>query len=159
MAGSGKSTIGSALAKRLNFSFTDLDVYIAEKAHQTIQSIIDTQGEDTLLQLEEQRMHEIDLESRVIAPGGSIVYHTDLMEYLKNSSVLVYLKEDFRNIEARVKAAPSRGIVGMKHKSLKQIYDERQPLYSRYAHMTISAAGKSREQLVNEIVERLKDLN
>jgi shikimate kinase len=59
MAGAGKSTIGLGLAKALKFSFTDLDQHIQEADGLSIQNVIDTQGEEALLRLEEQRMREI----------------------------------------------------------------------------------------------------
>lgn len=64
MAGVGKSGIGSSLAEALGFEFIDLDDYIQEKEGTTLQKIIDTENELTLLQLEKQRMYEIDLTCR-----------------------------------------------------------------------------------------------
>ena len=64
MAGVGKSTIGSALARALGFNFTDLDEYIREKDGQTVQEVIDTRGEEALLQLEKQRMLELDMQRK-----------------------------------------------------------------------------------------------
>jgi shikimate kinase len=157
MAGSGKSTIGLALARTLGFSFTDLDEYILDVDHKTIQEIIDTKGEEALLKLEKQRMYEIDLKSRVIAPGGSIIYHPDLMEYLKQHSVLVYLDDTYEKIEGRLKNVSTRGIVGLNRKSLREVYDERRPLYSRYADITVDSEGKSQEQLIAEILNKYLD--
>lgn len=154
MAGSGKSTIGSGLARALGFSFTDLDIYIREKEKQTIQEIIDIRGEEALLQLEKQRMYEIDLQRRVIAPGGSLVYHPDLMEYLKKHSIVIFLDDTFENIALRLKNAPTRGIVGFRKKSLREIFEERRPLYSRYSDIIVDPAGKSREAIINEIKDR-----
>ncbi len=158
MAGAGKSTIGSALAKTLGFSFTDLDEYIREKDGKTVQDIINSRGEEALLQMEKQSMYEIDMNRRVIAPGGSIIYHADLMEYLKHQSVLIYLDDTFENIERKLKNAPTRGIVGFKSKSLREIYDERRPLYSKYSHIIVHLEGKSPEQVISEIVNRYLDL-
>jgi len=152
MAGVGKSTIGKLLSKALAFGLVDLDIYILEKSGKTVQQIIDDEGEEALLQLEKQRMYEIDLYHRVIAPGGSIIYHSELMEYLKQGSTLVYLADSFENIAKRLTDVSDRGIVGLKNKSLRQIYDERSPLYSRYADVTINCQGKSQDQLAREIL-------
>ena len=154
MAGVGKSTIGRALSEALGFSFIDVDDYILEKDGKTIQELIDDEGEQAFLQLEKQRMHEIDLTSKVVAPGGSIIYHPDLMEYLKQHSTLVYLDDSFENIEKRLPSVLARGIVGLRNKSLRQIYDERRPLYSRYADITVNCRGKSWDQIVKEILHR-----
>jgi len=158
MAGAGKSTIGRSLAETLGFEFTDLDDYIEEKAGKTIQEIIDDEDESALLQLEKQRMYKIDLTRRIVAPGGSIIYNPDLMKYLRQHSTLVYLDDSFENIERRLTDAAIRGIVGLKSKSLRQIYDERSPLYSRYADITVDCRGKSWDQIAREILNRYLDL-
>jgi len=158
MAGVGKSTIGVSLAKALRFKFTDLDEYILEKDGKTIQKIIDDEGEEAFLQLEKRRMYEIDLIHKVVAPGGSIIYHDDLMKYLKQNSILAYLDNSFENIEEKLIDKLDRGIVGLKSKSLKQIYDERRPLYSKYADIILDCQGKSRTQLVREILQRYLEL-
>ena len=158
MAGAGKSTMGRSLAETLGFEFTDLDDDIEEKAGKTVQEIIDDEGELALLQLEKQMMYAINLTRRVVAPGGSIIYNPDLMEHLKQHSTLVYLYDSFENIERRLTDAAIRGIVGLKDKSLRQIYDERSPLYSRYADITVDCRGKSWDQIAREIIHCYLDL-
>ncbi len=158
MAGVGKSTLGVALSKALGFNFIDLDDYILGRDGKTVQEIIDDEGEEALLELEKRRMYEIDLTCRVVAPGGSIIYHSDLMEYLRQHSTLIYLEDSFENIEEKLTNASARGIVGLRNKALRQIYDERRPLYSKYADVTISCQGKSQDQLVSEIQHHYLDL-
>ena len=158
MAGVGKSTLGESLAEALGFDFTDLDDYILEKDGRTIQEIIDNEGEEALLQLEQRRMYEIDLTRRVVAPGGSIIYHTDLMEYLKQRATLIYLDDSFENIGGKLTGVSARGIVGLKNKPLRRIYDERRPLYSKYADITLDCRNKSQDQLAREILHHYLDL-
>jgi shikimate kinase len=159
MAGAGKSTIGSALARATGFNFTDLDQYIQQKMNQTIQNIIDTRGEETLLLLEEQGMYEIDLQRRIVAPGGSLIYQFNLMKYLQQQSIIVYLDETYENIERRVKNATTRGIIGLRDKSLREIYDERKPLYVKYAEITVHPEGKSKEDIVQEILNQYLNIS
>ncbi len=158
MAGVGKSTIGMSLSKALGFNFIDLDNYILKQDGKTIQEIIDDEGEEAFLQLEKRRMYEIDLPHTVVAPGGSIIYHPDLMEYLRQHSILVHLDDSFENIEKRLTSVSTRGIVGLRNKSLRQIYDERRPLYSGYADITLNCQGKSQDQLAKEILHYYLDL-
>lgn len=155
MAGVGKSTIGRALAEALKYDFIDLDVYLTERAGKTLQQIIDEQGEVALLDLERQRLLEIDLDRKVVSPGGSIIYDADLMTRLKGASCLVFLDDTFINIAKRLRNAPSRGIVGLKTKSLKEIYDERQPIYTKFADIIVRIQGKRKEEIISEIVSRL----
>jgi len=155
MAGVGKSTVGALLAKALKYDFIDVDRYILKKDGKTVQQVIDEGGEGALLKLEKKRMLELGLSRHVVAPGGSIIYHPDLMDYLKKKATLVYLEDCYDNIEARVKADMSeRGIVGLKTKSLKQIYDERRPLYARYADITVNCAGKTWKQIAEEVLRQ-----
>ncbi len=158
MPGSGKSTIGKLLALELGYQFTDLDVYIREKERQSLQDIINRQGEAALMRLEKERMAEIDLRNRVIAPGGSLVYHDDLMQSLRQQAVIVYLDESLTNLERRLKNAANRGIIGFKGKTLEEIFLERSPLYSRYADITIGANELTPPQIVQEIVCKLREL-
>ena len=158
MAGVGKSTIGATLSESLGFGFIDLDDYILRKDGKTLQEIIDNEGEAAFLELEKRRMYEIDIKHKVIAPGGSIIYHPDLMEYLKQHTTLVYLEDSLKNIEERLTNISVRGIVGLKNKTIKQIYDERKPLYSRYADIIINCQDKSEDKLTIEILRAFLSL-
>jgi len=158
MAGAGKSTIGMLLAGALGFDFIDLDDYIEAKDGKKLQEIIDAEGEEAFLQMEKQRMYEIDLSRTVVAPGGSIIYHSDLMGYLRQCTTLVHLDNTFENIEERLTDVLIRGVVGLKNKSLKQIYNERRPLYSSFAHITVTCQGKSQGQLAKEILQCYSNL-
>ena len=159
MAGVGKSTLGAALSKSLGFGFIDLDDYILKKDGKTVQEVIDNEGEAAFLKLEKRRMYEIDLTHKVVAPGGSIIYHPDLMEYLKQHTTIVYLEDSLENIEERLTNVSVRGIVGLKHKTIKQIYDERKPLYSRYADIIINCQEKSEDKLTIEILGYLSSIH
>lgn len=158
MAGAGKSTIGLSLSKALGFNFLDLDDYILRKDGRTVQQVIDDEGEEALLRLEKQRMYEIDLTHKVVAPGGSIIYHSDLMEYLRQRSTIIYLDDSFENIEGRLTNVRTRGIVGLGNKTLRQIYNERRSLYSKYADITPKCQNKSQYQLSKEILKHYLDL-
>ena len=156
MAGVGKSTIGMALAADLGFDFIDVDDYILQKDGKRIQEIIDSEGEEALLQVEKRRMFEIQLPRMIVAPGGSIIYHPDLMDYLKGNAVLVYLDDSFKNIEAKLVGGLDRGIVGLRYKTLRQIYEERRPLYFKYADITIDCRRKEQDEIVAEILKQYR---
>ena len=156
MAGVGKSTIGMALAEDLGFDFIDVDDYILQKDGKRIQEIIDSEGEEALLQVEKRRMFEIQLPRMIVAPGGSIIYHHGLMDYLKGNAVLVYLDDSFKNIEAKLVGGLDRGIVGLRYKTLRQIYEERRPLYFKYADITIDCRRKEQDEIVAEILKQYR---
>ncbi|MFH1639800.1 MAG: shikimate kinase [Chloroflexota bacterium] len=154
MAGVGKSTVGRLLSCALRCRFIDVDDDIVAKSGKALQDIIDDDGEEALLQIEKQRMFAIDMSCPVVvAPGGSIIYHPDLMEHLKQHATLVYLEDSFETITARLGDISKRGIIGLKSKTLKEIHEERKPLYSRWADLTLNCRDKSPEIIVKEILE------
>ena len=159
MAGVGKSTIGAALAQSLGFGFLDVDEYIFQKDGRRIQELIDGLGEEAFLLLERRRMFEIALPRMVVAPGGSIIYHPDLMDYLIENAILIYLDDSFINIETKLTGGLDRGIVGLRYKTLRQIYEERRPLYFKYADIVIDCRGKVPDEVIGEILKRYRQFS
>ena len=138
MAGVGKSALGEELAKRLNYKFLDIDELIEEKTKLKLQEIIDSSGEDEFLKIEEKAVLALgELDRCVISPGGSVVYSKAAMGFLKKNSIVVFLDAPFESINARITNRAIRGIVGLKRKNLKAIFEERLPLYKKYADITI----------------------
>jgi shikimate kinase len=154
MPASGKTTIGKLLARELGYQFTDLDDYIREREHLTLQDIINNQGEEALMLLEKRGMAEIHLYRRVVAPGGSLIYHVDLMQQIRQKAVIVYLNESLVNLEKRLGNAATRGIIGLRGRSLAEIFAERSPLYARYADIIIDPDGLTRLQIAQEILKK-----
>ena len=91
MPGSGKSTLGVLLAKALGRRFVDTDLLIQEREGRLLQDIIDNDGIEKFLQIEEQVLLSVDEEHAVIATGGSVVYSQAGMEALKRNGDVVYL--------------------------------------------------------------------
>lgn len=159
MAGAGKSTVGRLLARTLSFRFIDGDEYICEKDGRLLQDILDSLGDDAFCDLEKKMMFEVDLSSHVVlAPGGSIIYHDDLMEHFKKNSVLVYLDDTIENIESRLPNAARRGIVGLRTKTLRQIYTERKPLYGKWADITLMCNSKKPDELAAEVLQHYQKM-
>jgi shikimate kinase len=157
MAGVGKSTVGRRLSEVLDYHFVDLDDHIAEKFGLAIQEIINRDGESAFLEKEKQCMYEVELNQAVVAPGGSIVYHSDLMADLNRQVFLIYLEDSLENISGRIGDPFRRGIVGMNDKSLEQIFDERVYKYEGWAHVTIDCRGKLPEMITEEITQWLQE--
>jgi len=158
MTGSGKSVRGKLLAEKLNFKFIDSDEYIKQKEKMSLQQIIDNKGDKYFVKIEEKRILELlPLKKCVLSPGGSVIYSEKLMNALEKSSFIVFLQEPLKVIEKRLTDNKEiRGIVGFKSKSVKELYDERTPLYRKYATITINCFGKSDYEIVNEIIKKLK---
>lgn len=154
MAGTGKSTIGKLLAKKLNLKFFDCDEYIEKQEKMKIHQVIYSLGEKRFLEIEKQRMLELNQKNCVLTPGGSIVLSKDLMNYLKKTSLLIFLDTPFKIIKERVRNGKNRGIIGLKQKSLKKVFEERLPLYQKCAHIIINCHGKSKQEIVEDIIIR-----
>jgi shikimate kinase len=145
MPGSGKSTVGRLLAERLRFDFLDLDTYIATKEQQTVGTIVKERGDTALADIEEKYALEVPLENTVFSPGGSIVYSTAAMERLKKDTTIVFLDVVFEEIRRRLDNIPERGIVGLRDKSLEELYRERLFLYRIFANITIDSSELNAE--------------
>lgn len=156
MAGSGKSTIGRALARRLSYTFIDVDCLITEKTGMTLQALIDKQGDFALIRFEEEAILKLEqVNECIISPGGSVVYSENAMEHLKKVSKIVFLDAPFRSIVKRLRNSRNRGIVGLKDRSLKELFEERIILYNKYADFSIKI--REREN-VQKIVDRILQL-
>ena len=104
MPGSGKSTLGVLLAKALGRRFVDTDLLIQEREGRLLQDIIDNDGIEKFLQIEEQVLLSVDVEHAVIATGGSVVYSRAGMEALKRNGDVVYLAATYADPRYRAQA-------------------------------------------------------
>ena len=155
MPGAGKSTLGVLLAKAMGMLFTDSDIIIQQKTKRLLQDIIDNDGTDSFLATEEEVLLELDIENTVLATGGSAVYSEKAMEHFRKNGTVVYLHVDFAEIEKRVTNITTRGIVLKNGKSLADAYEERKPLYDKYADVTIDCTGSTIENSVKMLIEKL----
>ena len=158
MSNSGKSTVGKELAKRLNYKFIDTDKIIEEMLSLKLQQIVNDFGEDEFLEIEEQTVLKLGkLDNCVISPGGSIVYSIDAMRFLKKNSVVVFLNASFESINKRISDQPMRGIIGLKKKGLKALFDERLPIYEKYADITIEMpADFNIDAVIKNIIQNMR---
>ena len=155
MPGAGKSTVGVILAKVLGYEFVDPDLLIQKQEGKLLSEIIAEKGEDEFLRIESRVNEELDLSSSVIAPGGSVIYEPEAMKHLKEIGKVVYLKLDYKVIEKRVANVKKRGVVLKDGQTLKDLYNERHPLYEKYADIIIDAHLKSPEDVMQKICEAI----
>jgi shikimate kinase len=157
MPGVGKSTLGVLLAKATGRRFVDTDLYIQASLDRPLQEILDAEGRGGFCRLEEDHLLCLELRRYVIATGGSVVYSDRAMQHLKSGGRVVHLDLALDEIEKRLTNFGSRGVVMARGQTLRSLYDQRQPLYRRWADLTVDCAGKTHEQIVDEIVARLAD--
>ena len=155
MSGAGKSTLGVLLAKALGYSFTDTDLLIQQREGRLLQNIIDEEGLDYFMDTEEQTVSAVEAERCVIATGGSVVYSDRAMAHLCSLGRVVYLSVPFEELEKRLSNIKTRGIVFKGSNDLRAVYEERLPLYEKYADLTVACTGKDIEDSVEQLVREL----
>jgi shikimate kinase len=154
MPGSGKSTIGVLVAKITGRSFVDTDVVIQAEQGKTLQAIIDEKGYLGMREVEEQMLLRLACRDHVIATGGSAVYSAQAMGYLKQHGSVVFLDLPFELIERRVNDLEQRGIARRPGQSLRELFDERYPLYKQYADYHVLCDERSQHDIAHEIAAR-----
>lgn len=139
MPGAGKSTLGIVLAKILNYDFLDADLVIQNQCDKTLQKLIDACGPEGFIQVENEILSEMKAERTIIATGGSAVYSDEAMKHLAEIGHVVYLQISYDQLVNRLSDLQERGVVlkGGIGMSLRELYDERKPLYEQYAEITV----------------------
>ena len=152
MAGAGKSTVGRALAEKTRYNFIDVDDLLRDKFGKPLHLVIDEIGDEGFMMAEEEIILSLaSLDDTVISPGGSVIYTSRAMEYLRTISKIIFLDVPFEIIEKRVDVS-TRGLVGMGSKTLRELFGERRPHYIKHAVATIEANNKNVQELINEVV-------
>ena len=151
MPGAGKSTVGVVLAKILGKDFEDIDLIIQRKEKRRLQNIIDSDGLQKFLEIEENALLDADFNTTVIATGGSAVMSEKGMLNLKKSSTVVYLKLSLEAITKRIHNLSSRGIAMEKGQTISDIFEIRRKLYEKYADIVIDCENCSIEQVIEKI--------
>lgn len=158
MPGSGKSTLGVLLAKAIGYSFVDTDLIISRRADKPLQRILDQDGMERFLSLEEEVGSSLDCDRTVVATGGSMVLSERAMEHLRAVGTVIFVNVPFEEIERRVKNIRTRGIVFHPNETLRDVFINRTPLYRRYADLTADvAAGADIEDTVEHIALALSE--
>ena len=155
MPGVGKSTLGVVLAKELGFQFVDADLLIQERENRLLKEIIAEDGVEGFLKIENDVNASIRAEKTVIATGGSVIYGSDAMEHLKEIGTVVYLKLDYETLDSRLGNLKGRGVVLKDGQTLKDLYDERIPLYEKYADVIVDECGLDLEQTLTQVLKQL----
>lgn len=153
MSGAGKSTLGVLLAKALGMDYVDTDIIIQHHEGRLLQEIIDNDGIDKFTQIEEKTVSELQLKNCIIATGGSVVYSEKAMSHLKQHGQVIYLHVPFEEIVRRLTDVTTRGIVIKKGNSLREVYEERVPLYLKYSDITVDCSNKDIEQCAGEVID------
>ncbi len=154
MPGSGKSTIGVVLAKAAGYAFIDSDLEIQSHMGMRLFEIMEQKGMDGFRQIEEEVNLALNPTKTIIATGGSAIYGSKAMRHFKEIGKVIYLKLPYEEISLRLGDLNERGVAVRPEQSLKDLYDERIPLYEMYADITIGCCHKD----IKEIIAQIKEL-
>ncbi len=153
MPGVGKSTVGVILAKILGYRFIDTDIVIQEHEKKLLKDIISEEGIDGFIAKENDIISRLNAEKAVIATGGSVIYGDDAMKKLSELGKIFYLKLDYRKLKYRLGNIKNRGVVIRNGQKLSDLYNERCPIYEKYADVIIDENGRNIEKTVEKILE------
>ncbi len=151
MPGAGKSTVGVVLAKRLGYTFLDSDLVIQQKYGKLLHELIREHGVEGFWKIENDVNAGLTCDRTVIATGGSAIYGAEAMEHLRSIGTVVYLRLTLPQIEERLGDLTERGVTLREGQDLKALYEERTPLYEKYAHVIIDCDGQRVRELVTRI--------
>ncbi len=159
MPGAGKSTVGVILAKQCCKAFLDTDVLIQIRTGRALQEVVDREGYLRLREFEERVLLDLRAKDCVIATGGSAVYSEQAMAHLKTDGIVVFLDADLPTLRSRVPDFGTRGLAKRPDQTFEELFDERRPLYWRYADVTIACSSMTHEEASTRIIEecRAKD--
>lgn len=156
MPGAGKSTLGVVLAKILGYQFLDSDLLIQKEEKRRLSEIIEKEGIEGFISIENRVNASIKAEETVIATGGSVVYCEDAMKHLKSIGKIVYLKLSFEAVSERLGDLKGRGVVLKENQTLKDLYAERVPLYEKYADLVVEEEGKNLRESLQAVLDKLE---
>ncbi len=156
MPGTGKSTVGVLLAKSLLMDFCDTDLIIQKKFSSPLCDIIAEAGTEGFIRAEENILSDLSFSNTVIATGGSAVYGEKAMKSLKSNGIAVYLDTPLEELEKRLLNIHTRGVAMKEGTTLSDLFEEREPLYRKYADITVDCSGLSAEECVERIVDFLE---
>lgn len=158
MPGAGKSTVGVVLAKVAGHKFVDSDLVIQETTGELLHELITEHGMEGFLEIENKINAELDVNKSIIATGGSVIYGEEAMKHLKEIGLVVYLKLTLESIADRLGDLKERGVALKEGWGLKELYEERVPLYEKYADVIVDCENKSIRQITEEIADTYKKI-
>lgn len=155
MPGCGKTTLGVELSEKIGYGYIDSDSVIVAREGKPLSDIIAQYGTEAFLDIEGKVNSELCASRCVIATGGSAIYRDYAMKKLKEMGTVVFLKLPYAVIENRLGDLKKRGVALKDGFTLKDLYEERMPLYEKYADVTVELKEQSVQESLKQVVEVL----
>ncbi|MBW2019371.1 MAG: shikimate kinase AroL [Deltaproteobacteria bacterium] len=161
--GTGKTTVGMALSKRLGKAFCDTDDYIERKAKRPISDMVSTEGWAFFRAKEKEAIREVSSRKDcVIAAGGGAILDDENVENFKKNGIVVLLEATTQTIHERMQGdkrtdqqRPS--LTGKDpYEEIEEVLEFRRPFYQRAMDFSVDTTSKSIDQVLDEIVRKLE---
>lgn len=147
--------MGQALAQKCHREFVDTDQLLEAETGMRLQQIVDLEGRSGMLAREHQLLLNLETGNKVVATGGSAIYHEAAMQHLAAQASIVLLDIDYETLVERMPNYQDRGVAREQGQSLESLYAERLPLYTRYAEYRIACGREGGEPGVERVVEQI----
>jgi 3-dehydroquinate synthase len=158
LMGSGKTTIGRALAKKLQKRFIDADHEIEARTGASIPLIFEIEGEDSFRQREADVIADLTTqEGIVLATGGGAILNAESRAFLRERGVVVYLRASVSSIIQRTSHDKNRPLLQTADPKarIEELARQRGPFYEEVAHITIETGRPNVQSVVQNILTQL----
>jgi shikimate kinase len=158
LMGSGKTTLGKILSKKLDKHFYDSDQVIEEKLGVNVPMIFEYEGEAGFREREKDILKElVSKQNIVLATGGGIILSESNRDLLAKNGIVIYLKSIQKDLVLRMKNDKTRPLLknGNVELIIKKLCQEREPLYEQIADFEITTKNKRIHEVVNEIIRTI----
>lgn len=156
MPGSGKTTVGTYLSELIGYGYIDSDSVIVAREGMRLPEIIEQKGREAFLDIEAKVNSEICASRCVIATGGSVIYREKALEALRKIGKVVYLQLSYEEIDRRLGDLKARGVALKEGFTLRDLYNERVPLYEKYADVVVCLDGLTVEESAKAVEEAIR---
>ena len=153
--GSGKTTVGKALAKKMSYTLIDTDALCEKRSDMSVSDIFAKHGEDYFRQLESTVLSDVCASNKqIIASGGGIVVADRNRALLKQQPYVVFLETTVEHQLQRVQASQTRPLLTNENPQqvLTRLYHARYKLYQEVAKYTVPTDGHSVEEITDNIM-------
>ncbi|MDR2153858.1 MAG: shikimate kinase [Burkholderiaceae bacterium] len=159
LPGSGKSSVGRSLARRLQMDCTDTDQVIERRLGCTIRSYFDQHGEAAFRDIEESVIDELTRgKPTVLSTGGGAVLRPANRQRLHERGTVIYLRSSPEQLYRRLRHDTKRPLLQVADplQRLRDLYEEREPLYRECAHFVVDTHGFPLSMLVGRVLMQLE---
>jgi len=159
MMGSGKTTMGRALARHLGKAFVDSDEEIQQRTGVTIPHIFDIEGETGFRQRETAAIRDlVERDNMVLATGGGAVLAEQSRELMRQNGIVVYLKANVHDLWQRTRHDRNRPLLQTAdpYAKLTELFQQRDPLYLQVADIVMQSGKQSAHALMLQLVDEIE---